>query len=210
MRECRFVPCDFSETVGESWVEGLLCGQYEAAASFALKHLSEPRGKCLVIGSPLAEARSLRESGWGVTYLDIRKPDSIPAVVCDVRDMEFNGDFEAVSTSCVLCHVGTGRYGDALDEHGDETALLKIDRALKPGGVAALSFGPCIVGDVMTVYGVMHRAYTVKEIKRMMSLTSMQISSMEFWSATGREWIRDPVSTDPYESDYVSVFARKA
>lgn len=199
-------------TIGEPWAGDRKQGAYRAGCEFAKEILGVGLGKCLVIGSALFEARELSELGWDVTYLDLRDPKEpdLRVVVSDARDLPFpNKSFDAISTTCVITHAGTGRYGDSLDfEHGDEIMLKEIERVLKPGGRGALSFGPCL-GGAMVRLGTVHRAYTVDEVKRLMGLANLKLSEIRIWSDRQQKWVPQPLSLDPEEPDYVSVNASK-
>lgn len=147
---------------------------YNASADFALRGLGDGPGRCLVIGSPLFEASELADAGWAVTYLDVRKPTVMDArlwfVQHDATAMPFaDASFDAVSTSCVLCHAGMGRYDDPLVEDGDELILAEIARVLKRSGLAAVTFGPVIDQDMMLRFGNMQRVYTLSEARRMVA-----------------------------------------
>ena len=147
---------------------------YNASADFALRTLGAGAGRCLVIGSPLFEASELADAGWDVTYLDVRKPpvlDSrIKFIQHDATVMPFpDASFDTVSTACVLCHAGMGRYDDPVVEDGDERILAEIKRVLKPGGAAAVTFGPVIDQEMMMRFGNMQRVYTMAEARRMVA-----------------------------------------
>lgn len=161
---------------------------YNASADFAVRNLGAGQGKCLVIGSPLFEATELRDAGWNVTYLDVRKPVLLDSLIdfiqCDATELPFpNESFDAISTSCVLCHAGMGRYGDPVVEDGDELILSGIARVLKPGALAAITFGPVIDQDMMMRFGNMQRVYTLAEARRMVSAAGLKEERVEVLNA---------------------------
>ena len=123
-------------------------GVYAIAKDWACTILGPGhRRSCLVIGSPLEEARMLCSLGWRVTYLDWRLPplplhDMLICVedVCNM--MMSNSAFDAISSTCVLCHVGMGRYGDPVREHAPLRMLQECARVLVPGGQLVAMAGP--------------------------------------------------------------------
>ena len=148
----------FSKTLGEKWKTNSGDHWYTYAEEFAAGHLGLGEGKtCLIIGSPRSEVGEILSLGWKVTYMDIRKPPfEVNFVQADACDNPLpNESFDAVSSTCVLCHAGTGRYGDATKENGDVSMLAHIHRVLNTGGKAVLMFGP--EGKEPTVD---HRCYT--------------------------------------------------
>lgn len=161
---------------------------YNFSADFAVRMLDEGRGKCLVIGSPLFEATEIADAGWDVTYLDVRIPPVIDSrftfVQHDACRLPFpDSSFDAVSTSCVLCHAGMGRYGDPLIEDGDELILGEIKRVLKLHGLAAVTFGPVIDQAMMMRFGNTQRVYTLTEARRMISKWDLKEERTEVLNA---------------------------
>jgi len=165
---------------------------YNVSADFALRHLGAGSGSCLVIGSPLFEASELADAGWTVTYLDVRKPPVLDSRIAfvqhDASEMTFaNASFDAVSTSCVLCHAGMGRYGDPLVEDADEKVLREIARVLKPEGSAAVTFGPVIDAPMMLRLGDTQRIYTMAEARRLVAGAGLRECAAEVLDGdTGR------------------------
>jgi SAM-dependent methyltransferase len=205
----------------EEW-QGLYRGHwYEAGLRFAEHHLKGVEGSCLVVGSPLEEVRVLR--GWlDVTYLDIRKPPDAfgKHVVADCMKIPFEDEtFDCLSSTCVLTHVGTGRYGDGMDEeYGDEVALKEMARVLKKGGVGAIQFGPFIESPVMIQCSLVHRVYSLGEVARMCEVAGLKIFEVGIWDYRTRHWnsekIENPnipqkIEFQVGETDYISVAVRK-
>ena len=161
---------------------------YNASADFALRTLGAGPGMCLVIGSPLFEASELADAGWNVYYLDVRKPPILDSrlkfIQHDATAMPFpDASFDAVSTACVLCHAGMGRYDDPVIEDGDELILAEIKRVLKPGGAAAVTFGPVIDQEMMMRFGNMQRVYTLPEARRMVASAGLREERKEVLNA---------------------------
>lgn len=173
-----------NRTVDEPWTLARPRAHwYNASADFSLRTLTG-KGKCLVIGSPLFEASELADAGWQVTYLDVREVPLHDArlqyVQHDAREMPFAGDsFDAVSTACVLCHAGMERYGDARDDDADELILSEIARVLKPGGLAAVTFGPVMAAPMMLRLGDCHRIYTMTEARAMVTRAGLTECAFE-------------------------------
>jgi len=118
---------------------------YTRAITLARQHLAPP-GPVLVIGSTVAEVVTLRDEGYAVTFLDIRPAPVVRGVVTrqgNALALPFpDASFSRISSTCVLCHVGIGRYGDPIMEDGDVQMLAEIARVLTPGGRAVLVCGP--------------------------------------------------------------------
>ena len=137
-------PAQYATTIDESWAEKpLLDLPYGAAAEFVINALREGHGrKCLVIGSPRFEIEALQYHGWNVIFLDVRVPPfNCHFVQGDICRIPFADEsFDAVSSTCVICHAGLGRYGDPVNKNGDKDAMKEVARVLKPGGLAAVSY----------------------------------------------------------------------
>lgn len=181
---------------------------YVASTNFAVEHLGKGKGSCLVIGSPLFEAFALERIGWEVTYLDIRKPPHgfSRFIQADASSMPIpDSSFDAVSSACVLTHVGLGRYGDPIVKDGDEKMLCEVKRVMKPGAVGAITFGGVVDGDLPVRVGNFHRVYTIKEAQRMCEMAGLEIQDLAIWSTKEKKWVDKPsTSLDPL--DYLSVY----
>lgn len=167
---------------------------YASAADFATEHLGSGPGSCLVIGSPEFELRALEALDWDCTYVDIRQPPfRCKFFRSDARSMPFADDsFDAVSSTCVLCHIGTGRYGDKVALDGDDAMLVEIERVLKTGGKAALMFGPIALNSSVEDE---HRVYEKVHVLSMFEPGNLSIKDWRVFSAL--------------PNDYISVFAQK-
>lgn len=145
---------------------------YGAAREFAASHLIDGKGKwCLVIGSPIPELKQLHTNGWETVYVDVRTPPVGigRSLIADATNLP-NGDgyYDAVSSTCVVCHAGLGRYGDPIKPNGDVLMMREIFRVLKPGGLAAIMFGPATPQMKQSVvYGNVHRIYEPEEAYQM-------------------------------------------
>jgi hypothetical protein len=181
---------------------------YAASTNFAVERLGNGRGSCLVIGSPLFEAFALERRGWEVTYLDVRKPPHTFArfIQADAVSIPLpDSSFDAVSSSCVLTHVGLGRYGDPIVKDGDEKMLCEVQRVMKPGAVGAITFGGVVDGELPVRVGNLHRVYTIKEAQRMCDMAVLEIKYLSIWSTKDKKWVNKPsASLDPM--DYLSVY----
>lgn len=216
VRDETVVPSAPVKTLGEKWNTGDRSGHwYSASTEFALRHLGVGNNRtCLVVGSPLFEANSLAERGWNVTYFDVRKPPIRPWKFVQGDAMEMNvpsESFDAVSSACVLTHAGTGRYGDGNNlEHGDEVMLAEVRRVMKPGTLAALTFGACADTEKMTRFPA-HRIYTVSECERMLCAASLDVVEMKLWSYASKAWLPDGArpTKETGNPDYISFAVRK-
>lgn len=205
-----------NKTVGEKWKKPLQGHWYHAACGFVVEHLGVGDGRsCLVIGSPLFELGEIERLGWEVTYLDVREPPVKPErfVQGDAMKPLFRGkSFDAVSSTCVLCHAGTGRYGDAIDlEHGDEVMLGEISRVLKPEGRAVLMFGPVVDMPRMMRRGTEHRFYTLGEAHRMLWEAGFTVLEVRIWNTLKGVWrkLTDKPTDSISDADYLSVSVLK-
>lgn len=204
------------KTTGEKWKSEIEGHWYQAAKDFAVEHLGQGFGRdCLVIGSPRFELKALEDLGWKTYYNDVRQPpfEVERFLQGDATTPQFAAAcFEAVSSTCVLCHAGLGRYGDEVNlEHGDELMLREIYRILKPGGKAVLMFGPVSNIAKMIRRGTEHRIYTVPEAKRMLLAAGFEIGEVRIWDTYDSSW-RPGIheATDSIiNCDYLCVMALK-
>lgn len=205
-------------TPDEPWYEtraGSEAGHvYCAAVDFAVGALKHGDGKCLVVGSPLFEVTELQQHGWGVTYLDIRKPpNGVPWVKGDACAMPFeDASFDAVSSSCVMCHVGMGRYDDPKYAQGDLRMMREMHRVVKPGGLCALTIGP--VSDIKTTLRVVtvHRVYSMHHALGMAEEAGFKVLKTEIWDTVDARW-RVPgerMTGSVSEPDHLMMLMRKA
>lgn len=184
-------------TPNESWyVERDPEHFYAAGADWALEALGRGEGKqCLVVGSPIFEAREIARQGWQVTYLDVRDPpvedEHIEFVQGDATLMPLaSASFDAASSTCVMCHVGMGRYGDEKIEQGDQLMLAELHRVLKKGATLALTFGPahatypCIIN-----VGNCHRVFTVDEAQRMSAKRGFKLEKIGVFDINDFKWL---------------------
>jgi SAM-dependent methyltransferase len=89
----------------------------------------------------------------------------------DVTSLPF-ADNSINSLSCmhVVEHVGLGRYGDAIDPHGDIKAMHELSRVLAPGG--HLLFVVPVGGRAHIQFNA-HRIYTRKMVEEVFSELSL-------------------------------------
>ena len=197
------------KTPDEKWNIGNRTAHwYEYSTKFASEYLGIGDGRsCLVIGSPVYEAMVLRERGWDVLYMDIRNPPKEVGkhIVMDATEITLPDEsFDAVSTSCVLTHAGTGRYGDSTKyAHGDEIMLGHIARVMKPKAKAQITFGACYSGEKMVRLGKAHRIYTVNECERMLKEAGLSVVESKVWSFRTKTWTTE-ITPDIYDPDYIS------
>lgn len=181
------VPYELNNTENEAWCISSTQAHYAAGAKFAMHYLGMGAGQqCLVVGSPPLEALALRALGWDVTFLDVRQPPSIEGVrilLADATSIPLGDDsFDAISSTCVLCHVGLGRYGDSLHDNGDVMALREFVRVLRPGGKATIMFGPCvkILNRTLTL-GAVNRLYALGDLQKMVAEAGLTIGACGLW-----------------------------
>lgn len=199
-----------NQTCREPWTLKRVGHWYDYQADFALANLPK-EGKCLVVGSPIFEAMEIRDRGLEVTYLDCRKPDvEISHVEADATDMPFpDGSFDCVSSTCVLCHAGLGRYGDKVIDNGDEKMLKEISRVLKSGGKAVLTFGPVSRHVTVARIDTCHRIYSIPEAERMTESVGMKMVSVMIFDILNGMWRYDLPEDDRLDRFYLSAVLSK-
>ena len=115
-----------------------------------------------------------------LTMVDIR-PLSLPLEGLRFRrasilDLPFEDrSLESLSSLCVVEHIGLGRYGDALDPHGSEKALLELSRVLAPGGRLYLS---APIGDRSMVAFNGGRIFSLSDLLDM--LVKLEVAQARF------------------------------
>src|SRR5688572_2120476 len=204
---------DIIDTASEPWMAGQ--AWYAAAADLAGEWLGNGDGKrCLVIGSPVPEAKRLQAAGWRTLYVDVRRPpaDAGPYLVADATALPLPGRYlDAVRWTCVLCHAGLGRYGDVIKANGDVAMLAEVARVLKVGGLAAVMAGPAVEGiPLSVVYGNVHRIYKPADVATMAESVGLQV--LDSVLCLSDEWVGAP-EIDELAGDveycYLSVLLRK-
>ena len=126
--------------------------------------------------------------GLDVWTLDVRKyeyaalSDHLHVIVGDIEKTEFEDNFfDAVSAISTLEHIGLGRYGDKIDNHGDKKAVSEIKRIISSKGLVLVTvpFGRSHTSKL-------HRVY---DKERLMSLVEeFKIQKVEYFSNTGKLW----------------------
>lgn len=110
-------------------------------ADFVASQLEDYKpGRCLFVGGFFAVAKELQLRGFELTVADFseemivearKRLPNTRAVVADLRDMPFEGEFDAV--------IVIGRvFTHMLTAEDSSRALLSTYRALKPGGLVLL------------------------------------------------------------------------
>ncbi len=202
-------------TADERWTVDRLADPghfYHAQVDYALANLPDS-GKCLVVGSPIFEAMELTAKGLEVTYLDVRDPkiDGLAFTAGDATKMPFpDGAFDCASSTCVICHVGLGRYGDALVDDGDVKMLQELGRVLKSGGRLAITLGPVSAFFDIARIGRRHRIYSIKEAKRMCAVAGFTPIHFGVLDIAENKWVTKVGTNENLDSYYLSMFAEKA
>lgn len=200
---------------------------YAAACDWVCQHLRNGRAaSCLVVGSTPFEANRLDVEGWTVTYVDARDVPqwSVNGHVykADAGDLPFAAaSFDALSSTCVLCHVGLGRYGDPVCAEGDTKALHEFHRVLKPGARAAVTWGPCLPALNRTItLGTVHRNYAIPDALAKARAVGFKVLDMALWCSIDKHWLTlleamDQVWADPTQGGrrtccYLATLLEKA
>ena len=208
---------DMTFTPDESWTTTRTHGHwYNACADFALEKLGNGGGhSCLVIGSPIFEALELSAARWAVTYLDVREPpkdSGLAWLKADATNIPLpDASVDAVSSTCVLCHAGLGRYGDARDLDGDAHMISEIARVLKPGGKAAIGFGPTADCEGVHFAGTLHRVYSPQAVHNLCAMASLEVLKLKIFSRVRNDWLLagEPLTKELDRPDYICAFLRK-
>ncbi len=165
---------------------------YNAHLEYVKEHLGRPcapGSRCLVVGSPVFEVNALVDAVWEVLFLDVRQPP--PTLRCgwiqgDACFMPIRSEvFDALSSTCVICHAGLGRYGDPEHINGDRMAVAEFARVLKPGGRLVAQVGvvyPLISPEVVTI-GVSHRVYSPEAALKLLEQSGFRILHSMLWGA---------------------------
>lgn len=211
---CRLVADTADYTPQEPFTQTLKPGHpYAAAIEWATTRLGEGHGRdLLVIGSCFDEARTLQRVGWQTQYIDWRwSGQEIAGVKCQQGDalaLPFrDATFGAVSTTCVMCHVGLGRYGDPVQDDAEATMLRECRRVLRNGGRVAMMTGPCIVGEPVTIGAATHRVTTLNHVLALVRAVSFTLVDYNAFIPTERRWRipGEPWATNPEIPDYLCV-----
>ena len=120
-------------------------GHYFFQDVWALRHIAARRPSVHHdVGSRIDGFAAQLTAICPVVFWDIRPPSfQLPDFV--FREASITAlpveDKALPSISClhVAEHIGLGRYGDSIDPHGAEKALLELQRVLAPGGMLLFS-----------------------------------------------------------------------
>lgn len=204
-------------TPDEPWTLTVKPGhQYAAAMEFITGTLGDGFGRhVLVIGSPPAEAEALTTRGWRVTYVDWRvAPRGLRVVQrlqgsalqlpCDPKT------FTALTSTCVLCHVGMGRYGDPMSPEGESRMLAECRRVLVPDGLAVLMVGPVYDGPCPLTIGTIHRVTTRAALCAMADARDFTVERLRTWRPNPPQWLGRgaALTTDVTTPDYLCAILR--
>ena len=184
---------------------------YAYQADYALQSLGKGPGSLLVIGSPVFEAVELENEGWDVTYMDVRQPPLVKNYLRgDISTARLpEGAFDAVSSTCVLCHAGMGRYGDENVDGGEQKALENIYKTLKKGKLAAITFGPVSGQDFQVRWGNMQRIFTVPSAKRLCYQAGFKIEDVKIRDLKQNKWVEEFSELGSLDRHYLSMTLRK-
>ncbi len=209
-------------TTGEPWWDGkeVRWSHYKAQEEYVANYLGYGGLRhCLVIGSPMPEVERLFANRWNVFFLDIRKPADckVHSTIGDATDMHqqvADNRFDAISSTCVLCHAGLGRYGDPVKPNGDVLMMQEMFRVLRPGGVAVIQAGPSIPWlQKSYVHGNIHRVYQPCEVAVMATKAGFEFVEMALW--VNGDWMSGSNVTPhvfdngDVEYHYLSMILRK-
>jgi len=184
---------------------------YAYQADYALESLGRGPGSLLIIGSPIFEAVEFENNGWDVTYMDVRQPPLVKHYFHgDASTTELPAEtYDAVSSTCVICHAGMGRYGDSSVQDGDLKMIQNIYRTLKKGGKAAMTFGPVSGQDFQVRWGNMQRIFTVPSAKRLCYQAGFRIEDVKIRDLKSNCWVTEFSELGALDRHYLSMTLRK-
>ena len=184
---------------------------YAYQADYALESLGRGTGSLLIIGSPIFEAVEFENNGWDVTYMDVRQPPLIKNYLPgDISTADLPPEtFDAVSSTCVLCHAGMGRYGDQVVKDAELKSLENIYKTLKKGSRAAITFGPVSGQDFQVRWGNMQRIFTVPSAKRLCYQAGFQIMDVKIRDLKQNKWVEEFSELGSLDRHYLSMTLRK-
>lgn len=142
-------------------------------------------------------------SGYRVDTLDVRAVESElqneKVIVSDAKKLCIaDGSYAVVTSLCAIEHFGLGRYGDAIDQDADLTAIREMIRVLEPGGHLIFSTTYTSGKPLLIFNG--HRIYNIEMIHNM--LNGLELIEEKFYShQLGSYCNQKSVSTPPKEWD---------
>jgi SAM-dependent methyltransferase len=162
-----------------------LTGDREIEFSFIAAHLPPGPGRALDFGcGPGFLSQMAARRGYQVTAIDLQ-PQRFLWEDAAVRFQQGNvltadlpkNFFDVVINCSTVEHVGlSGRYGvDSTNANGDLTAMSRLAKLLRPGGVMLLTV-PCGQDAVLAP---LHRVYGAERLPRL--LAPMQVQKELYW-----------------------------
>ena len=172
--------------------------QYQAGTLYTvgrIRHLPRPGGmQILDIGSPVEQNIAVAAlDGVVLSVVDIR-PQHYPAIlpfqttIGNATKLPVHDECaDVVTSNCALCHVGDGRYGDALDADGDINMLREVKRVLKQGKIAYIGVGPLHHGRANMLFNI-HRVYNPEWIEKMAKWAGLKLSDFLAYDTFTGQW----------------------
>lgn len=155
----------------------------EAGLRWILDRYGRPRD-ALDIGSELFQVIAESVLATALTFVDIRRPLATATdlgATCWIGSAcalppEWTDRFDVVTSSCVLCHAGDGRYDDTFNPIGDRAMLAEMARVLAPGGRLLLMPGPmCSDPRPLLMYNE-HRVYTFAWMREALARVGLRVT----------------------------------
>lgn len=171
--------------------------QYQAGTIYTvgkLRLMPRTRLKVLDVGSPIEQNLAVAAlDGVELTVVDVRpswRPDILPfqSLQASVTTMPLeDGVADVITSNCVLCHVGDGRYGDAFDVDGDVKMLRECKRVLKKGGLMIIGVGP--VHKTANILFNVHRVYSPEWLTKLFTWAGLRATDMLAYDLFTGSWI---------------------
>jgi SAM-dependent methyltransferase len=107
--------------------------------SFALQYIGDVKNILDIGCSGSSFAFNLAKKGYYVHAIDIWeypfRHERLNFYFADARYLPFTDDsFDVITCVSTIEHIGTGEYGNPIDEHGDLRVMMEIFRVCKTGG----------------------------------------------------------------------------
>lgn len=154
--------------------------------------------RLLDIGSPLAQTVAVASLPQvRVSMVDVRAvPEAalfpFPVMCASATALPYaTNSLDVVTSSCVLCHVGDGRYDEEFCVDGDRRMLAEIRRVLVSGGCAVLIAGPVVRAPRPVVVYNAHRIYTTAWLASAVTAAGFMVRDLSVYSAARGRFVAE-------------------
>lgn len=169
----------------------------------------------LDVGSPPFVVEGLRARGRRVVQADVRRGPTVALLADGCALPVRSASVDAATSVCVLCHAGTGRYGEAGCVDGWRRMLREASRVLREGGLFVSQLGPVWSGATLHD-GDWHRVVHWPSVAAECAGVGLQVLEAGIWREAEGRWLGpgEPAAGTcapaPALYDYGAVAARRA